>query len=1272
MKYLVLPLILLLLSTSPLQGQGGLWGMTSSGGPDGVGVIFKTNYDGTGQAVMHSFTSPTPGANPYSDLCQATLTNGKLYGMTTYGGMFDEGVLFEYDLATNTYSRKLDFNDTEKGSYPYGSLVQAVNGRLYGMTLGGGAFGQGVIFEYDPTTSSYTRKLNFNGTNGLYPSGSLIQATNGKLYGMSGGGASSYGIIFQYDPINSTYTKKLDFNGTEKGSYPKGSLMQAANGRLYGMTSNGGVSNNGVLFEYDPVTDTYTKKIDFNGAEKGTEPMGSLTQATNGKLYGMTTYGGIFDKGVLFEYDPATGTYTKKLDFNGSEKGRYSAGSLMQASNGKLYGMALGGEFSDGVVFEYDPATNAYTKKLDFNRSDNGNVPISGLAMADNGRLYGLSNRGGLNGLGVLFEFDPATTTYTKKIDFDGSDKGSLPGGSLLRALNGKFYGTTTGGGVDNYVVLFEYDPATNTYTKKQDFDYTMKGSNPSSLILAANGKLYGMTRYGGVNYLGVLFEYDPATNTYTKKLDFDGTNKGGFPYGSLIQAVNGKLYGMTNSGGANFDGVLFEYDLTSNTYTKKIDFDYLTKGAAPHGNLMRATNGKLYGMTSNGGANYRGVLFEYDLTTNAYTKKLDFDGASKGSYPIGSLTESPNGKLYGITSSGGSNDIGVLFEYNPATGVYTKKLDFNGLNGASGYGHAYFGDFGSLLVVKQTQTITFNSLPSKTVGDAPFAIIATASSGLPVSYISDNPLVATISGSTATIVGAGTANITASQGGSGYYNPAPPVSQALVVKQNQTITFSTLAAKTFGDAAFTLSASASSGLAVSYASSNPEVATVSGNTVTIVGAGTANITASQGGNANYNAAAEIVQPLSVSKANQTITFNALPSKAVGDAPFTLSATAISGLPVSYISDNQLVATISGSTVTIVGIGTANITASQGGNAYYNAATSVSQALVVIVKQAQTVTFAALAAKTFGDAPFALSATASSGLPVSYVSDNPLVATISGSTVTIVGAGTANITASQGGGANYNAAVDAVQTLTVAKKAQQIVFPALSDKTLGDAVFTLTATANSALPVTYTSTFDKVSINGSQVTLVKAGRVTITANQAGNTNFNAATSVEQNFCIKPAKPTVTISNANSEAPTLISSASSGNQWYLNGTAVNNGTGVTLIVTAAGVYKVQASADNCTSAFSADFPIIITGDLPQTSSIEVCISPNPVEGYVEVYGIQGELSGWALIDMSGREATLALEKSVDRYIAPASHLAKGIYVLRLQQENKTYQLKFVKN
>jgi autotransporter-associated beta strand protein len=166
-------------------------------------------------------------------------------------------------------------------------------------------------------------------------------------------------------------------------------------------------------------------------------------------------------------------------------------------------------------------------------------------------------------------------------------------------------------------------------------------------------------------------------------------------------------------------------------------------------------------------------------------------------------------------------------------------------------------------------QTITFAALPATTYGNAPFALTATASSGLPVSYSSSNPLVATVSGSTVTIVGAGSTNITATQSGNGTYEAAPPVIQSLVVNQvSQTISFGALATVLDDVALFTLNATASSGLTVSYASSNPAVATVSGNTVTVVSVGTTTITASQTGNTNYSVAASVPQALTVGRAN--------------------------------------------------------------------------------------------------------------------------------------------------------------------------------------------------------------------------------------------------------------------------------------------------------------------------------------------------------------------------------------------------------------------
>jgi len=165
--------------------------------------------------------------------------------------------------------------------------------------------------------------------------------------------------------------------------------------------------------------------------------------------------------------------------------------------------------------------------------------------------------------------------------------------------------------------------------------------------------------------------------------------------------------------------------------------------------------------------------------------------------------------------------------------------------------------------------------------------------------------------------------------------------------KLNQTITFNTFPLKSFGDADFAPGASASSGLTVSYASSNIAVATIVSGNIHIVGAGTSTITASQAGDANYNAATSVNQTLTVNKINQTITFNALAAKAVGAADFSAGATASSGLTVSLASSNTAVATIVSGNIHIVGAGTATITASQAGNTNYNAATSVPQILTV-------------------------------------------------------------------------------------------------------------------------------------------------------------------------------------------------------------------------------------------------------------------------------------------------------------------------------------
>ena len=179
-----------------------------------------------------------------------------------------------------------------------------------------------------------------------------------------------------------------------------------------------------------------------------------------------------------------------------------------------------------------------------------------------------------------------------------------------------------------------------------------------------------------------------------------------------------------------------------------------------------------------------------------------------------------------------------------------------------------------------------------------------------------------------------------------------------------------------------------------------------------------------------YDDAGNLVTRSLASVTAQTIIFGALSNQPYGTAPFTVSATASSGLAVSFASTTTAVCTVSGSTVTLVVVGTCTIQATQAGNSSYAAATPVNQSFQV-TQAAQTINFGVLSNVTLGVAPFAISATASSGLSASFTSTTPGVCTTSGTTVTLVSVGSCSITASQPGNSTYAAATPVTQTFTV-------------------------------------------------------------------------------------------------------------------------------------------------------------------------------------------------------------------------------------------------
>jgi hypothetical protein len=163
-------------------------------------------------------------------------------------------------------------------------------------------------------------------------------------------------------------------------------------------------------------------------------------------------------------------------------------------------------------------------------------------------------------------------------------------------------------------------------------------------------------------------------------------------------------------------------------------------------------------------------------------------------------------------------------------------------------------------------------------------------------------------------------------------------------------------------------------------------------------------------------------------------------------------------------------------------------------------------------QNSQSITFGPLVNLTYGAAPFALSATATSGLPVAYASNTPSVCSVSGAAVSIMGAGTCSITATQGGSAGYATATPVTISFTVSPASQTITFGVLPTQSATSQPFSLSALASSGLAVTFTAT-GNCAVSGSIVTITGAGNCTITASQPGNGNYNPATSVTQTFAI---------------------------------------------------------------------------------------------------------------------------------------------------------------
>ncbi len=365
---------------------------------------------------------------------------------------------------------------------------------------------------------TFTKLADFDGTNGAYPTASLIQATDGNFYGTTYNGGSSdncpggCGTVFEITS-DGTLTTLYSFcpqYGCADGSYSYAGLVQASDGNFYGTTERGGVNQVGTVYKITP-EGVLTTLHSFDYAD-GDYPDAGLVQATDGNFYGTTVGGGGYGDGTVFKITPE-GTLITLHSFDSTD-GYFPYAGLVQGTDGNFYGTAFGGGANAyGTVFKITPG-GTLTTLHDFNGED-GSFPVAGLVQATDGDFYGTADDGGTKDDGTVFKITPEGTLTTLH-SFEGTD-GHQPYASLVQATDGDFYGTTNTGGVNNDGTVFKITPE-GTLSTLHSFDFT-DGTRANGLVQARDGNFYGTTYLGGALDLGTVFKLSlpPVTLSVTK-----------------------------------------------------------------------------------------------------------------------------------------------------------------------------------------------------------------------------------------------------------------------------------------------------------------------------------------------------------------------------------------------------------------------------------------------------------------------------------------------------------------------------------------------------------------------------------------------------------------------------------------------------------------------------------------------------------------------------------------------------------------------------------
>lgn len=646
------------------NGQIQLSGTALSGGDFDQGTLYTMDEQGN-TSLLHSFRLGPQFPTVNNGFTASS--DGKLYALTGRGGRDNNGTIIRYNTEEDTLETVHGMKEGNIIPVPAKYLEHASNGLYYGVSYDGSNT-NGNIFSYDANTGEITILHAFqrNDNNGMRPNAAPLIVNDTVLYGTTtDGGVHNQGVLFRYDITNNIFYKLTDFNGSALGERPEGQLTLASDGYLYGTTSFGGINNDGTIFRHN-LTNAETEKVaDFDKDVSGEHPVSKLVEV-NGYLIGTCENGGVNEKGTIFSYNLSAEELHPLLSFSTPEGPAHPRSRVTKGAGNTFYFVSTkGGTHNNGVLAKYDLSTGDLTSLHDFGDHEDGRRPQSKLHIDEEGVIYGMTTEGGRYNRGIVFRYDTTTSTYEKKWDFEGNYFGSRPKRELIyNDHQEKIYGFADGGHY-NEGILFSADPSTNEYGIAHHFSYVTDGASPlGRTVKGREGQLYGVCSSGGENEAGTLWMYSPDTDDVDVLHHFTEAEGSRHQAGLTFNVDSTVLVGIARRGGENNDGTLYAYSLESNTLTVLHSFNTSAEGWGNESHLLLANNGLFYGMTFFGGTNNRGVIYALSLEDSTFTTVYNFE--SNSGVSRNSFTQGNGSTLYTMVQA--NNGQLIAFDYETAT----------------------------------------------------------------------------------------------------------------------------------------------------------------------------------------------------------------------------------------------------------------------------------------------------------------------------------------------------------------------------------------------------------------------------------------------------------------------------------------------------------------------------------------------------------------------------------------------------------------------------